>query len=70
METVDDRDADAKLAALLAHESQFRSTMDIEDASADDQVKAFEVRVRRRLAEHGDLAGVPQGEAFKVMTDL
>jgi hypothetical protein len=26
--------------------------------------------VRRRLGEHGALAGVPLGEAFKVMRDL
>jgi LmbE family N-acetylglucosaminyl deacetylase len=70
VEVVDDRAADAKLAALLAHASQFRSTMHIDDASAEDQVRAFAERVRTRLGEHGAMAGVALGEAFKVMHDL
>lgn len=59
-----------KLAALLAHASQFRSTMDIDDASSDEQVTAFRERIDARLAEHGALAGAPLGEAFKAMRDL
>ena len=70
VEAVSDPHAEAKLAALLAHASQFRSTMHIDDASSDDQVAAFRSRVLGRLAEHGALAGVPSGEAFKVMRDL
>ena len=70
VEVVDDGYAEAKLQALLAHASQFRSTMHIEDASSDDQVAAFRRRVLDRLAEHGARAGVPRGEAFKVMHDL
>ena len=62
--------SDAKLAALLEHRSQFRSTMHITDASAADEVEAFAVRVRSRLAEHGSLAGLAQGEAFKLIEDL
>jgi LmbE family N-acetylglucosaminyl deacetylase len=62
--------ADAKIAALLAHESQVRSTHHIDDASAEDQVRAFSTRVRTRLGEHGALAGAALGEAFKVMRDL
>ena len=53
---------DAKLAALLAHRSQFRSTM--------GDLETFGARVRERLAEHGALAGVAQGEAFKLMSKL
>ena len=70
VEAVTDAHADAKLAALLAHASQFRSTMHIDDASSDDQVAAFRARVLGRLGEHGALAGLAAGEAFKVMQDL
>ena len=62
--------AGKKLAALLAHGSQFRSTMHIDDPNADDEVKGFRARVEARLAEHGAMAGFAQGEAFKLMPDL
>ena len=61
---------DAKLAALLAHRSQFRSTMHIDDPDAADEVEAFRARMLDRLAEHGRLAGLDRGEAFKLMTKL
>jgi LmbE family N-acetylglucosaminyl deacetylase len=70
VEVVDERAASAKLAALLAHESQLRSTMHIDDASSAEQHEAFAARMRGRLGEHGALAGVALGEAFKVMRDL
>jgi LmbE family N-acetylglucosaminyl deacetylase len=62
--------ADRKLAALLAHESQFRSTMRIDAADDGEQRRAFDQRIRRRLAEQGALAGVTEGEAFKALRDL
>jgi hypothetical protein len=37
---------------------------------AERQLEAFRARVRDRLAEHGALAGVALGEAFKAITDL
>ena len=63
---------DAKLAALLEHRSQFRSTMGIADASnaAEDELAVFDDRIRRRLAEMGALAGFSHGEAFKKLTRL
>ena len=61
---------EAKLAALMAHESQFRSTMKIDDLSSADQVDAFRARVLGRLGEHGALAGVERGEAFKAIREL
>ena len=62
--------ADAKLKALLAHRSQFRSTMHIDDAGATDQIEAFAARVDQRLRDHGALAGVERGEAFKLLREL
>ena len=61
---------DAKMAALLEHRSQFRSTMHIEDPDAADEVGAFRARVIERLGEHGRAADVALGEGFKLMTNL
>ena len=54
-----------KLAALLEHRSQFRSTHRIDDPGAEDQVERFRRRVTDRLAEMGRRAGVASAEAFK-----
>ncbi len=56
---------DAKLAALLEHRSQYRSTHRIDDPADESQVEAFRARMAERLAEMGALAAVKQGEAFK-----
>lgn len=63
--------ADAKVAALLSHTSQLRSTMGI-DADADEatqaaQRAAFEHDVVSRLMERGATGGVALGEAFARM---
>jgi LmbE family N-acetylglucosaminyl deacetylase len=63
VETVDDAAAERKLAALLAHTSQFRSTMHIDDASSSGEVAVFRQRVTDRLVEHG-------GEPFRLLRDL
>ncbi|HET6950927.1 MAG TPA: PIG-L deacetylase family protein [Acidimicrobiales bacterium] len=72
VETADDDAVDRKLAALEAHRSQLLSTMfvDLSSHEGELQLGAFRARVRERLAEHGALAGVPRGEAFKAITDL
>lgn len=72
VEQVDASDADRKLAALEAHRSQLLSTMSVDVASPEGeaQLVAFRARVRERLVEHGRLAGVDRGEAFKSITDL
>jgi LmbE family N-acetylglucosaminyl deacetylase len=62
--------SDAKVAALLAHTSQFRSTMGIDDPAAEHEIEGFRAQIRERLAEHGALAGFAQGEAFKLMPKL
>jgi LmbE family N-acetylglucosaminyl deacetylase len=60
---------ETKIAALLAHESQFRSTMGIDDATTTE-VEAFAHRVRTQLAEHGSVAGLELGESFHLVTEL
>jgi LmbE family N-acetylglucosaminyl deacetylase len=62
---------DRKVAALLAHESQYRTTMGIEDTHAPtDQVAAFRAVVEQQLSSHGDLAGLDVGEAFHLLSEL
>jgi len=66
---------DAKLAALLSHRSQLRSTMGIGEPSAPDdrnhpEVEEFRRRVVGRLADHGRGAGFAAAEAFKRIDDL
>jgi LmbE family N-acetylglucosaminyl deacetylase len=59
-----------KMAALMEHKSQLRSTMHIDDETDAAQVERFHQRMLSRLEEHGGLAGVGRGEAFKVIRDL
>ncbi|HET6773938.1 MAG TPA: PIG-L deacetylase family protein [Acidimicrobiales bacterium] len=72
VEQVDDADVTRKLAALEAHRSQLLSTMhvDLESHEGEAQLAGFQARVNERLVEHGRLAGVQRGEAFRVMTEL
>jgi LmbE family N-acetylglucosaminyl deacetylase len=62
--------AESKVAALLAHRSQLRSTMHIDDPGAEHEIDRFRSRVIDELAEHGDRAGFSLGEAFKLLQDL
>jgi LmbE family N-acetylglucosaminyl deacetylase len=63
---------ETKLAALLAHRSQLRSTMHIEEGSPDEDAQRdrFHRRVLDRLASFGRTAAVPYGEGFKRIDDL
>jgi LmbE family N-acetylglucosaminyl deacetylase len=72
LEQLDATDVARKLAALEAHRSQLLSTMyvDLESPEGEAQLTAFRARVHNRLVEHGQMAGVPLGEAFAAMTDL
>jgi len=72
VEQAGEADVARKLAGLEAHRSQMRSTMfvELDSPASGEQLAAFRARVRGRLAEHGQLAGVPEGEAFKAITDL
>lgn len=59
---------DAKIDALLAHVSQFETTMGI-DAGDDGgpQTTAFRARTLGEARDHGRLAGVGLGEAFRLL---
>jgi LmbE family N-acetylglucosaminyl deacetylase len=70
---------EVKIDALLCHRSQFESTMGIthdktqhpDDArSGSGEPAEFAAKVRRQLAQHGSLCGLPSGEAFRLITDL
>ena len=63
VEAIDDF-LDAKLAALLAHRSQWQSTMGI-DRDQPAEEREFETRIRERATEAGANAGLALGEAFK-----
>ncbi len=62
--------AERKLAALMAHASQYRSTMRIDDVDSKEQQEAFRSRIEGRLADHGAVAGLRQGEGFRIMREL
>jgi hypothetical protein len=71
-ESVDDSVA-RKIDALLAHRSQWRSTMEIDELSpdADAQRTAFADRVIGELRDRGmELRGAGAYEGFKRLTDL
>lgn len=70
-----------KTEALLSHRSQFESTMGIalDGTKGDDRTKEdpaegdpaqFAVKVRRQLAQHGALGGLPAAEAFRLIVEL
>ena len=58
---------DTKLHALLAHESQFESTMKAVD---DAEVERFRDRIRIRLAELGAPHDLGAAEVFKLIASL
>lgn len=61
---------EVKLRALLAHRSQFRSTMRIGAGGDASEVEAFASRLRSRQAAAGAPLRLTAGEAFKLLTDL
>jgi LmbE family N-acetylglucosaminyl deacetylase len=67
---------DSKLAALLCHKSQFRSTMRIDDPDAGDEVTRFRDRVLQRVrdnaapASRAGLTDVAAAEAFKAIHEV
>jgi LmbE family N-acetylglucosaminyl deacetylase len=65
-----DGHAEAKLAALECHQSQFRTTMYIDPDDDGTQRAAFRERITTRLAEVGADAGFALAERFKVISPL
>lgn len=70
VETITDTHLEAKISALLAHQSQFETTMDISAEDDGPETEQFRRRVRREAIEHGSLAGAALGEAFKLAPGL
>jgi hypothetical protein len=58
---------ETKLAALLAHRSQLFSTFWIDDPGDPEQIEGLRKRVAAHLAEHGAIAGLADGEAFRIL---
>jgi len=74
-ESLTDSHVDAKIAALLAHESQFETTMyiDLSEADADHragQVAEFRERILTECRQAGRLAGVPLAEGFHLIDHI
>jgi LmbE family N-acetylglucosaminyl deacetylase len=67
LEAVDDW-IDTKVASLLAHRSQWRSTMDIADDGTGRD--AFATQVRDKARREAATSGLVAAEAFKLLTDL
>ncbi len=61
-----------KIDALLAHRSQWRSTMNIEAGTAHEAEgrAAFTARIEHQALEDGKLDVGGFGEAFHLMTDV
>lgn len=58
---------EVKISALLAHASQFESTMKAVDPS---ELESFAARVRKRVAELGSRVSRPGAELFKRISDI
>ena len=66
-EAVDESHLEAKVQALLAHESQFETTMVIAADDDGTQTGAFRDRIRDRARDQGRDAGVRWAEAFRLL---
>lgn len=64
-ESVEPRHVEAKVQALLAHESQFETTMVIDADDDGTQADAFRARIEAQARRCGRLAGVDLAEAFR-----
>ena len=60
------------MASLLAHESQFETTMaiDLDGAAVEAERATFRERILGELAEAGTAAGAPLAERYKLIDDL
>ncbi|MGH9047355.1 MAG: PIG-L deacetylase family protein [Acidimicrobiales bacterium] len=55
---------EVKIQALLAHRSQYETTMGIASPGEDTTNPGFAAGIRQKLAEHGALAQLALGESF------
>jgi len=58
---------EAKVQALLAHRSQFESTMLIDTDDDGAQAETFRQRTLAEARQHGRISGVPFAEAFRLL---
>jgi LmbE family N-acetylglucosaminyl deacetylase len=67
-----DRSVEKKIAALLAHRSQFTTTMEIsaDPIAAEEETNAFDRRIRDEAEAVGRQFGIGLGEGFKRIDDL
>ncbi len=68
VETVSPEHLEAKVSALLAHESQFETTMVIDADDDGAQRDTFRHKIHAECVEAGRLAGVALGEPFKLLS--
>jgi len=67
LESAEKAHVEAKTHALLAHRSQFVTTMAIDDADDGTQLAAFEQRMLDEARDQGRRGGVGLGEAFRLL---
>jgi LmbE family N-acetylglucosaminyl deacetylase len=61
---------DVKTRALLAHESQYETTLRVTDHTSNEQITQFRTEVENRGRQAGRLADIDVGEAFKRLDRL
>lgn len=66
-EALREADIEAKVRALLAHESQFETTMKVAADDDGSQAEAFRRRTRTEAVTWGRRAGVPLAEPFRLL---
>ncbi len=66
-EVVEESHVEAKVAALLAHESQFESTMAIDQSDDGSQVAAFRQQILNETSVQGQAVGVAHAESFRLI---
>ena len=67
LEAVEQSHLEAKVSALLAHESQFETTMEIDADDDGTQAQEFRQRILREARDHGRRGGVRYAEAFRLI---
>ncbi len=65
LEAVEQSHLDAKVSALLAHESQFETTMEIDEGDDGTQTEEFRHRILGVARDYGRRGGVQYAEAFR-----